>query len=201
MKLLTTILLLLSFGVSYPQSFIDGIIYCSEYRVNEQLRFSVEKDILENNFKFEKSQTIIEVYNENKDSLERLTLDKFNKSDFPATQLWLSYKVSYKNLILTEIQFPFNLNCTTPWGLKDTQEILKPYLKVLENKTKIDLIKALEIGKENGLNDIYYWDIDYEKRKLIWTLKSKLKDNQSKVLKINSRNGKIMSEIIEIPID
>ena len=201
MKLLLTILLLLNFGVSNSQNFIDGIINCSKHWANEKLRFSVGQDILDNNFKFEKSGTVIEVYNENKEKLERLTLEEFNKSDFPATQLWLNYKVMDENLTLKELFFPFNLNCTTPWSSKSTQEILEPYLKVLQNKTKIDLQKALEIGNENGLNDIYYWDIDYEKRKLIWTLKSKLKNNQSKVIKINSKNGKVISEFIEIPID
>ena len=69
------------------------------------------------------------------------------------------------------------------------------------NKMLIDLKKALEIGNKNGLNDIYSWDIDYEKRKLIWTLKSKLKNNQSKVIKISSKSGKVISEFIEIPTD
>jgi hypothetical protein len=201
MKILTTILLLLNFGVSNSQSFIDGIINCSNHSANEKLRFVVEKHILDNNFKFEKSKTSIEVYNENEGKLERLTLDEFNKSDYPATQIWLNYKVMDDNLILTELSFPFNLNCTTPWNKKDTQEILKPYLKVLHNKTKIDLKEALEIGNQNGLKEIYFWDIDYEKRKLIWTLKSRLKNNQSKVIKINSKNGKVISEFIEIPID
>ena len=201
MKLLLTILLLLNFEVSNSQNFIDGIINCSKHWSNEKLRLSVEKDILDNNFKFEKSGTLIEVYNENEDKLQRLTLDEFNKSDFPATQLWLNYKVMDENLILTELLFPFNLNCTTPWSSKDTQEILEPYLKVLQYKTKIDLKKALEIGNKNGLNDIYSWDIDYEKRKLIWTLKSKLKNNQSKVIKISSKSGKVISEFIEIPTD
>ena len=102
---------------------------------------------------------------------------------------------------MTELLIPFNLNCTTPWSKKDTQGILEPYLRVLQNKTKIDLKKAIEIGNENGLNEIYFWDIDFEKKKLIWTLKSKLENNQSKVIKINSKNGKILSEFIEIPID
>ncbi|WP_159949977.1 hypothetical protein [Polaribacter septentrionalilitoris] len=201
MKILLTILLVLNFGVSNSQNFIDGIIYCAEHSANEKLRFAIGEQILDNNFKFEKSETLIEVYNENEDRLERLTLDEFNKSNFPATQLWLNYKVMDENLILTELGFPFNLNCTTPWNKKEIQEILEPYLKVLQNKTKIDLKKALEIGNENGLNEIYYWDIDYEKRKLTWTLKSKLKNNQSKVIKINSKNGKVISEFIEIPID
>ena len=92
--------------------------------------------------------------------------------------------------------------CTIDWWNKEnTQEILEPYLRVLQNKTKIDLKKALEIGNENGLNEIYFWDIDFEKKKLIWTLKSKLENNQSKVIKIDSKNGKILSEFIEIPID
>ena len=104
-------------------------------------------------------------------------------------------------LLIKTLLIPFNLNCTTPWNKKDTQEILKPYLKVLQNKTKIDLKKAIEIGNENGLNEIYFWNIDYEKRKLIWTLKSKLKNNNSKVIKINSKNGKVISEFIEITID
>ena len=124
MKILLTILLLLNFGVSNSQSFIDGIINCSNHWANEKLRFTVGKDILDNNFKFEKSETSIEVYNENEDKLERLTLNEFKKSDYPATQLWLNYKVMDESLILTELSFPFNLNCTTPWDLMDTKEII-----------------------------------------------------------------------------
>ncbi len=200
MKILITILLLLNFGVSNSQNFIDGIISCAEHRVNEKLKFIVDKDILKTNFEFEESKTIVEIHNPEK-GLERISLAEFKKSEYPAIQFWLNYKITSQNLELTKLSIPFNLNCTTPWSKKDTQEILEPYLKVLDNKTKINLKKALEIGNENGLNEIYYWDIDYEKRKLIWTLKSKLKNNQSKVIKINSKNGKVISEFIEIPID
>ncbi|REG86281.1 hypothetical protein [Winogradskyella sediminis] len=200
MKILLTILLLLNFGVSNSQSFIDGIISCAEHRVEEKLKFIVDKDILETNFKFEESKTIVEIHNPEK-GLERISLAEFKKSDYPAIQFWLNYKITSQNLELTELLIPFNLNCTTPWNKKDTQEILEPYLRVLQNKTKIDLKKALEIGNENGLNEIYFWDIDFEKKKLIWTLKSKLENNQSKVIKINSKNGKILSEFIEVPID
>ena len=200
MKILLTILLLLNFGVSNSQSFIDGIISCAEHRVEEKLKFIVDKDILETNFKFEESKTIVEIHNPEK-GLERISLTEFKKSDYPAIQFWLNYKITCQNLELTELLIPFNLNCTTPWNKKETQEILEPYLRVLQNETKIDLKKALEIGNENGLNEIYFWDIDFEKKKLIWTLKSKLENNQSKVIKINSKNGKILSEFIEIPID
>jgi uncharacterized membrane protein YkoI len=200
MKILITSLLLSYFGVSNSQNFINEIISCAEHQFNEKLRLIVDKDILKTRFEFNESKTIVEVYNPER-GLERISLAEFKKSEYPAIQFWLKYKVSDENLELTELSIPFNLNCTTPWSSKDTQEILEPYLKVLENKTKIDLKKALEIGNENGLNEIYYWDIDYEKKKLIWTLKSKLENNQSKVIKINSKNGKIISEFIEIPID
>lgn len=200
MKILLIILLLLNFGVSNSQSFIDGIISCAEHRVDEKLKFIVDEDILETNFKFEESKTIVEIQNPEK-GLERISLAEFKKSDYPAIQFWLNYKITCQNLKLTELLIPFNLNCTTPWSKKDTQKILEPYLRVLQNKTKIDLKKALEIGNKNGLNDIYFWDIDFEKKKLIWTLKSKLENNQSKVIKIDSKNGKILSEFIEIPID
>ncbi|GAA4113326.1 hypothetical protein GCM10022393_12260 [Aquimarina addita] len=200
MKILLTILLLLSFGVSNSQNFIDGIIYCAENSANEKLKFAVGTDIFESNFEFIESKTIVEVQNAEQ-RLERISLAKFKESEYLAIQFWLNYKVTHRKLGLTELLIPFNLNCTTPWNKKDTQEILEPYLKVLQNKTKIDLKKALEIGNENGLNKIYFWDIDYEKRRLIWTLKNKLKNNQSKVIKINSKNGKVISEFIEIPID
>ena len=200
MKILLTILLLLNFGVSISQNFIDGIITCAEQRVDEKLRSIVDKDILKTNFEFNRSKTIVEVHNP-ENGLERISLDEFKKSDFPAIQFWLNYKLTYQNLDLTELLIPFNLNCTTSWSKKDTEEILEPYLIVLQNKTKIDLKKALEIGNENGLNEIYFWDIDFEERKLIWTLKSKMKNNQSKVIRINSKNGKVISEFIEIPID
>ncbi|WBL23852.1 hypothetical protein [Zunongwangia sp. HRR-M8] len=200
MKILLTTLLLLNFGVSNSQSFIDGIISCAEHRVEEKLKFIVDKDILETNFKFDESKTIVEIHNPEK-GLERISLAEFKKSDYPAIQFWLNYKITCQNLELTELLIPFNLNCKTPWSKKDTQGILEPYLRVLQNKTKIDLKKAIEIGNEYGLNEIYLWDIDFEKKKLIWTLKSKLENNQSKVIKINSKNGKILSEFIEIPID
>ncbi len=201
MKILLIIILLLNFGVSNSQNFIDGIINCSQKWANDNLRNTVGKQIFENNFKFDNSKTIIEVYNETENKLERITLKEFKTTEFPAIQIWLNYEVKDDGLLLTELLFPFNLNCTTPWELNDTKEIIEPYLKVLQNNTKIDLKKALEIGKENGLSQIYFWDIDYEKGKLIWTLKSKLENNQSKVIKINSKNGKVLSELIEIPID
>ncbi|WMI70047.1 hypothetical protein [Mangrovimonas sp. YM274] len=200
MKILLTILLLMNFWVSNSQNFIDGIISCAEHRVEEKLKFIVDKDILEANFKFDKSKTIVEIHNPEK-GLERISLAEFKNSEYPAIQFWLNYRITCQDLELTELLIPFNLNCTTPWNKKDTQDILEPYLRVLQNHTKIDLKKALQIGNENGLNKIYFWDIDFEKKKLIWTLKSKLENNQSKVIKINSKNGKILSEFIEIPTD
>ena len=71
----------------------------------------------------------------------------------------------------------------------------------MQNKINIDLKEAIKIATKYGLNNIYFWDIDYEKRRLIWTLKSKMKDNRTKVIKINSKNGKVISEFIQIPID
>jgi hypothetical protein len=56
MKILLTILLLFNFGVSNSQNFIDGIISCAEHRVNEKLKFIVDKDIFKTNFEFEKSK-------------------------------------------------------------------------------------------------------------------------------------------------
>ncbi|MBJ2175881.1 hypothetical protein JBL43_16625 [Aureibaculum sp. A20] len=200
MKILLTILLLMNFGVSNSQNFIDGIISCANHRVDEKLRFIVDKDILETNFEFEELKTIIEVHNPEK-GLERISLEEFKKSEYPAIQFWLNYTITYQSLVLTELLILFNLNCTTPWSKNDTQEILEPYLKVLQNKTKIDLKKAIEIGNENGLNEIYFWDIDYEKKKLVWTIKSKLENNQSKVIKINSKNGEVISKLIETQID
>ncbi|WP_299673503.1 hypothetical protein [uncultured Tenacibaculum sp.] len=196
MRYFLTILFILTFKVSDSQNFIDGIIFCAKNQFDEKLRFIVDKDILNTNFEFNKSKTIIEIHNPKK-GLERINLSEFKASEYPAIQIWLNYKLTYQNFDLTELLVPYNLKCTTPWSKEDTQEILEPYLKVLKKQTTIDLKKAIEIGKRNGLNEIYFWDIDYEKRKLIWTLKGK----GSKVLKINSKNGKIISEFIETSID
>ncbi len=197
MKILLTIILLLNFGVSNSQNFIDGIINCSQKLANNNLKNTIGKQIFENNFKLDKSKTIIEIYNETENKLERITLKEYRTTEFPATQIWLNYEVKDDGLLLTELLFPFNLNCTTPWELNDTKEIVEPYLKVLQNKTKIDLKKAILIAKKSGLKKITEWDIDYEKRNLVWTLK----DKENNVLKINAKNGKIISEIKEIQIE
>lgn len=201
MKILLTIIFLLNFGVSNSQDFIDKILHCANNRADEELRSIVGEDILKTNFEFDKSKTIIEVYNTEKDRLERISLLEFKKSEYPVIQFWLYYKITSQNLVLKELLIPFNLNCTTGWSKKDTSEILEPYLKVLQDKTKIDLKEAIQIGNKNGLNEIYYWDIDFEKKKLVWTIKSRLKNNLSKVIKIDSKTGKVMSNYIEIPID
>lgn len=200
MKLLLTFLFILNFGISKSQNFIKSVIYCAKVRADEKLRFAVGKEILDNNFKFEESKTLIEVYNKEKDIVERIKFADLN-AECQITQFWLYYKVTDGNHLLTELLFPFNPNCTTPWATIKPKNLMKPYLKVLQNKTKIGLKEALKIGKEKGLNKIYSWDIDYENSKLIWTLKSKLENKRSKVLKINSKNGKIISHFIEIPID
>jgi len=200
MKLLLTFLFLFNFEFSNSQSFIKSVIHCAKVRADEKLRFAVGKEIFDNDFQFEESKTLIEIYNKEEDILEKLNFADF-KTECQITQFWLYYKVSDRDQILTELLFPFNPNCTTPWATIKPKEIVKPYLKVLQNKTKIDLKEALKIGKDSGLNEIYFWDIDYEKSKLIWTLKSKLRKNQSKVIKINSKNGNIISTFVETPID
>ena len=81
--------------------------------------------------------------------------------------------------------FPVNLNCKTPWDLKDTKEIIKPYLQLLEKKTKVDLKKALVIAEKNGLKKLKKWDIDYEKKRSLGHLKTK---------KINDENGQIIAK-------
>lgn len=201
MKKNIVLLFLFNFTVSNSQEFIESVINCSQNWANKRISYVTKKTTFDNHFKFDKSNTLIEVFNEDKRKLERLKLAQFKNSKFPATQLWLNYRIIYKNLILTELRFPYNLNCTTPWNTRNIEKILNPYLKVLQNKINIDLIEAIKIATEYGLNNIYFWDIDYEKRRLIWTLKSKMKDNKTKVIKINSKNGKVISEFIQIPID
>ncbi|WP_405207208.1 PepSY domain-containing protein [Aquimarina sp. LLG6339-5] len=192
----------LNFAICNSQSFINKIVSCAKHNADEKLRFAVGKQISDSNFQFIKSKTIIEVYNQTKDKLKRLTLDEFEKSEYPATQLWINYKVIDEKLVLTELSFPFNLNCTTPWSLNDTKEIIEPYLKVLQNKTKVDLEKAIEIAQENGLRNINEWDINYEKGKLIWTIKDQRTKNQWHILKIKAKTGRIISDYYHvIPMD
>lgn len=201
MKKIIVFLLLFNFTLSNSQNFIESAINCSQNWADKKLLYVTKKKIFDNHFKFNKSDILIEVFNEHIGKLERLKLSEFKKSQFPATQLWLNYTIIYENLVLTELRFPYNLNCTTPWNTRDIEKILKPYLKVLRNKTNIDLGEAIKIATNYGLDDIYFWDIDYEKRKLVWTLKSKMENNKSKVIKINSKNGKVISEFIQMPID
>ncbi|WP_299215841.1 hypothetical protein [uncultured Aquimarina sp.] len=113
---------------------------------------------------------------------------------------WISYNIISDNLILTKLDLPFDINGELIYSKNKMKEILKPYLKVLERKTNVDLKKAIEIAKENGLTKIYNWSIDYENRKLVWTLRSKLENNMPEVIKINSKNEKILSKTIEISI-
>ena len=201
MKFLTYLVTFLCFGVCSSQDFIDTRISCAKYRMEEKIIRLSSKELFNKHFYFEKSKTVIETYNKIENKLERISFSEFKNKGCHITQLWLYYKVMDKNLVLTELLIPINLNCTSPWSWEDTKEIIEPYLNVIKDETKIDLKKALEIGAENGLDDIYEWDIDFEKRRLIWTLKSKLEKGRSKVIKINSKNGKVREEYIEIPID
>ncbi|WP_298481453.1 hypothetical protein [uncultured Maribacter sp.] len=201
MKLLTHLIIFLCIGVCRSQDFIDTRISCAKYRMEEKMIRLCSKELFTEHFYFEKSKTLIETYNEIDNKLERIRFSEFKDKECHITQLWLYYKVMDENLVLTELSIPINLNCSSPWSWDDTKEIIEPYLIVLKDETKIDLKKALEIGVKNGLDNIYEWDIDFEKRKLIWTIKSELEKGRSKVIKINSKNGKIQAEYIEIPID
>ena len=201
MKILLTLILLISFEVCESQNQIKEVLYCAKNQSEYLIKKAVGKKIFESNFKFIKRETIIEIYNLDLDKLERVSLAEFENYKIPATQFWLIYKIKSQNLILTTLRIPFNLNCTTPWNSDETSEIIKPYLKVLTNKIRIDLKQVIKIAKSHGLSEINKWNIDYEKRKLVWTLKGKIENNQSKVIKINSKNGKILAEFTEIQID
>ena len=180
---------------SYSQTKIDSLILSSHTKAELLFTKLVPKKILNENFKFIPENIIIEDY----DLPSRINFSDSNK--YKPVHHWISYNIMSNNLILTKLDLPFDINGELIYSKNGMKEILKPYLQVLERKTKVDLKKAIEIAKENGLTKIYNWDIDYEKRKLVWTLKSKLENNMSKVIKINSKNEKVLSEIIEIPID
>ncbi|AXP79789.1 hypothetical protein CJ739_692 [Mariniflexile rhizosphaerae] len=93
--------------------------------------------------------------------------------------------------------------------IEDLDEILKPAIDVITGKA-ITVKEACEIAKDKGYS-ISEWDIDYEKKKgsndyklflprLVWTLKEKLPEKEGgyyKVLKINAKNGNIISQYEE----
>ena len=201
MKILLFTLLFLIFSYSNSQNFIEGIFDCSKYGADEKLKKAVGVKAFNNHFKLAADKAIIEVYNEKSDRLERLTLEEFKQSDYPATQLWINYLVTDGDLVLTKLLFPYNLNCTTSWDIQNTKEIIDPYLKALQDDTIVDLREALRIGKDNGLREISDWNIDYEQGKLVWTLKGSFENNKFRVLKLNSRTGKVLTDHYELAID
>jgi len=200
MRLLISILLVLNLGNIQAQDFIHKIVGCAIPRAEHLFINAVGKEIFENHFNIDK--TIVEVYDDKTETLCRYELDSFKTINLQATQFWLVYSLKEESFVLTELYFPFNLNCTTPWNLNDTKEIVKPYLKVLQNKVKVDLEGAIKIAKEEGLKSISEWDIDFEKRKLIWTIKDKeTNKNEWKVIKINANRSRDYNYYLEIPID
>ena len=201
MKIILNIILLISLNICYAQSKIDSLIN-NHYSYTEKiLKDIVPSKILTENFEQNRKNMMFEVFNIEKDKLQRLNFKAFKKTNNNYRQILITYDIIINGKILSVIGFAFDNQGKLLNSISGIQEELKPKLKVLENRTKIDLNKAIEIARENGMIDIYYWNIDYEKRKLVWTIKSKFKDNQRKIITINSKNGKIMSDYIEIPID
>ncbi len=195
MKNLLNIIIILKLSFSFAQTKIDSLILSSHTKAELMFIELVPENILNENFKFISENIIIEDY----DFPSRINFSDSNK--YKPVHHRISYNIMSNNLILTKLDLPFDINGELIYSKNGMKEILKPYLQVLEDKTKVDLKKAIEIAEKNGLKKIYNWDIDYEKRKLVWTLKSKLENNMSEVIKINSKNEKILSKIIEIPID
>ena len=81
MKILLTILLLLNFGVSNSQNYIKSVIYCAKVRADEKLRFAVGQEILDNHFQFEESKALIEIYNKDKDIIERINFADLKENE------------------------------------------------------------------------------------------------------------------------
>ena len=201
MKILLNILFVISLNICYAQSEIDSLIE-NNYSITEKiLKDIVPIKIFEKNFIQSRKYIRFEIFNKKQDKLQRLNYNAFKKTGEKFNEILITYDVMINGIILTRLGFSYNRQGKLLNSISGIEEELKPNLQVLENKTKINLDKALEIAKNNGMIDIYYWNIDYKKRKLIWTIKSKHKNNERKIITINSKNGRILSNYIEIPID
>ncbi len=185
----------MNFGFSYSQTKNDSLVLRSCTKIELMLTQLVSEKILNKNFKFIPESLVIE---------DRVLPFRINFSDSNNNKPiyhWISYNIISNNLVLTKLDLPFDNNGELIYSKKRMKKILKPYLMVLKGKSNVDLEKAIEIAKENGLMKIYSWSIDYEKKKLVWTLKSKLDNDLPEVIKINSKNENILSKTVEISIN
>jgi len=181
----------------YSQIDIDSIIDANySFIENEILKKSVSDKIINENFKQRKEHIRIKIFNEKKENHQIVNIKSFKRLGYDFKEVALVYEVVKNGKTLAMFRLPFNsYKMLIP--ISDFKSALKPYLLVLEDKIEIDLDDAIQISKNNGLIKPDYWKIYYKKRKLIWLIREDLENEKQRIIKINSKNGKVISDYIE----
>ena len=188
--------MILTLNICYSQINIDSIID-SKYSIikNKILQEIVSDKIINENFKQKRKLIRLKVYNKEKGRYQIVNLKAFKRLGYDFIEIAIIYEIVTNGKILTYLRFPFD-NFRMLFHVGEIRDALKPYLLVLEDKIEINLDDAIEIAKKNGFNEIFSWKIYFEKRKLIWLIKEKLENKKIRIIKINSKNGKILSDYI-----
>lgn len=176
----------------------------------------------DNRFQFNINDSYVKFYFEN-DTIISKTIS-FNKkkeidnliknNNFYTINYAFVYDLIYKNISISRLE----LTCSNDGKLTD-----KSYKKLLNNFLTgrfISFDKILKIAKANNFTNVYsylidedprwkgnnFYEEDEKKWKITWTLKEKniLKDGKQsgfKVIKIDAKNGEVLSKFLEFPID
>lgn len=186
---------------------------------------SVSKELFDNNFKidFEKSSLSYSFIDSTyKDIVTKeFSLNEYFKLENDFNSIHLVYiindnnknRIGYSKHNFTvkngEIYSSYN------YSTKGLKKYYKTYLRVIKGRY-LSYEEAKKIVEKKGFHDILIYELiddkkwsfnnEMKKEKPTWTFKEQYIDDKNKlngyrVIKINARNGKVVSEFIEHPID
>lgn len=185
----------------------NRVLQYNKTHLDYELRINIDESYLRLDFENEDLESIRLKISEIKNNTELLNNNKYT----------FFYSFVY-DLFFDECSIhKVNLRCDG--DISNQLEQYKDVMKFLKKGRFISPSKAAEIAKRNGFEEIASFDLDYDPRwngpkyyeenenkwKVTWTIKAKNDSKDSKigysVIKIDAKNGKVLSKYIEFPID
>lgn len=205
-------------GQNHIENIIDSCKTICENKINKQIKLSK----LDYSVKYNAGQSYVRIdFIDESIESKKIEISKINqiKPLLDANKYSFDYSFVYDFVYKGYAIHKVNLKCDKDDFIESTAFFNSLLINIKKGKI-VGLDKINKIAKANNFTNVYSYEIDEDPRwkgnnfyeedekkwKITWTLKEKniLKDGRQsgyKVIKIDAKNGKVLSKFLEFPID